>query len=240
MPLALRATGVGCHWRWVPLASRQCFLHSDNSISEKRIQSNDSEPTKMPSRFHRKLVKHAHEAGYHHELTFSCYRRLPLLDDDDRRGYLASSIAKACVATGAGLIAFVFMPEHVHLLVRPDDHDPKLPAFLAACKRPVSAQVRADLERIKSQMLTQLMIRERPGKMSFRFWQEGPGYDRNLNNPKTILAAIDYLHLNPVRRGLCDRAIDWTWSSANYFVTDRQRTDERHPPLTQLSFEAIE
>ena len=84
------------------------------------------------------------------------------------------------------------------------------------------------------------MIRERPGKMSFRFWQKGPGYDRNLNNPKTLLAAIDYLHLNPVRRGLCDRAVDWPWSSANYFVTDRQQIDDRHPPLTQFSFEVFE
>ncbi len=36
--------------------------------------------------------------------------------------------------------------------------------------------------------------------MTFRHWQEGPGYDRNLTKPTTILAAIDYIHLNPVRR----------------------------------------
>jgi hypothetical protein len=37
----------------------------------------------------------------------------------------------------------------------------------------------------------------RPGKMVFRFWQEGPAYDRNLQTQAAVLAAIDYIHLNP-------------------------------------------
>ena len=34
-------------------------------------------------------------------------------------------------------------------------------------------------------------IASRPGRSVFRFWQEGPGYDRNLNTAKAVLAAID-------------------------------------------------
>lgn len=165
---------------------------------------------------------------------------MQLLDDDCRRMYLADSIARACAATGAGLIAFVFMPEHVHLLIRPDDRQPRLPEFLAGCKRPVSAQVRLDLEAIGSPLLSRLTLRERPGKSSFRFWQEGGGYDRNLNSPQAIVAAIDYLHLNPVRRGLCEKAENWQWSSAKHFLTDRQLTDPRHPPLRPLTFDVFD
>jgi hypothetical protein len=29
---------------------------------------------------------------------------------------------------------------------------------------------------------------------------------------------IDYLHKNPVRKGLVERAIDWMWSSAAWFI----------------------
>lgn len=32
---------------------------------------------------HRKTIKQFHEPGHLHELTFSCYRRLPLLTNDD-------------------------------------------------------------------------------------------------------------------------------------------------------------
>ena len=43
-------------------------------------------------------------------------------------------------------------------------------------------------------LLATLTIRERPGKMVFRYWQEGPGYDRNLKEPTTILSSVDYFH----------------------------------------------
>ncbi len=37
---------------------------------------------------------------------------------------------------------------------------------------------------------------------------------RNLFEPGTVYQQMQYLHANPVRRGLCARAEDWLWSSA--------------------------
>jgi hypothetical protein len=68
---------------------------------------------------HRKRVKHYHDPGDLHELTFSCYRRLKLLTSDAWRTNLARSIDAAMLAWSMQLVAFVFMPEHVHLLVLP-------------------------------------------------------------------------------------------------------------------------
>src|ERR1051325_2142503 len=66
---------------------------------------------------HRKRIHHFHEPGDVHELTFSCYRRLPLLTNNAWRTALSRSIDDACHALGCHLAAFVYMPEHVHLLV---------------------------------------------------------------------------------------------------------------------------
>ena len=33
-----------------------------------------------------------------------------------------------------------------------------------------------------------------------RFWQAGGGFDRNALEPRIILAMIEYIHANPVRR----------------------------------------
>jgi putative transposase len=109
------------------------------------------------------------------------------------------------------------MPEHVHLLVyptRPEADAECISRFLGKLKRPCSASVKADLMASGSRLLERLTVRERPGRSAFRFWQEGPGYDRNLNTAKVVLAAIDYIHLNPVRRGLVSEATAWRWSSA--------------------------
>ncbi|QEH31632.1 hypothetical protein OJF2_00970 [Aquisphaera giovannonii] len=49
------------------------------------------------------------------------------------------------------------------------------------------------------------------------FWQAGGGYDRNVWEPKTLMSMIDYVHANPVRRGLVSRPSEWKWSSAGWF-----------------------
>ena len=56
--------------------------------------------------------------------------------------------------------------------------------------------------------------RQPNGEMHYRFWQRGGGYDRNVFEPATVYSQIEYMHNNPVRRGLCEQAEDWLWSSA--------------------------
>jgi putative transposase len=48
----------------------------------------------------------------------------------------------------------------------------------------------------------------------YRFWQRGGGYDRNVVEPVTAHYQAEYMHNNPVRRGLCAKPEDWRWSSA--------------------------
>jgi putative transposase len=183
---------------------------------------------------HRKRVRHYDLRGHAHELTFSCYRRLPLLTDDWRREQLARAIDNATVRHGWRLTAFVFMPEHVHLIVLPTDSASTVDALLFAVKRPFSYRIKQQLQQSNPRLLDELTIRQRPGKATFRFWQEGPGYDRNLTNSRSILAAIDYLHANPVRRRLCEHASQWRWSSAHWYETDGETTDPALPRLAAL------
>lgn len=167
-----------------------------------------------------KLVKHYHEPGDFHELTFSCYHSKPLLTNDCWRTELSRCIDIACEQAQMELVAFVYMPEHVHLLVFPLIDKPDLGFFLNRVKEPLSKFVKEALIKSKSKLLDKLTIRERPGKTCFRFWQEGPGYDRNLHSAKAIEGSIAYIHRNPCARKLCQRAIDWRWSSARYYLLE--------------------
>jgi putative transposase len=151
-------------------------------------------------------------------MTFSCYKRQPLLTNDGWRRQLAGCIDRACVECEMSLAAFVFMPEHVHLLVVPKGREPAINQFLARIKQPFSKWVRRQLTDMKSPLVDRLTVHERLGKTCFRFWQAGPGYDRNLSTPGVIEAAIEYIHMNPVRRGLVKRAVDWKWSSASWYL----------------------
>jgi len=184
-----------------------------------------------------KTIKHYHEPGDLHELTFSCYRQMKLLTNDAWRGYLVRSIDSAGDQFRFNLVAFVFMPDHVHLLVFPLDEKPDLEGYLAAVKRPVSAEVKRDLQGAGSPLLKRLTIQERLGKFVFRFWQEGPGYDRNLQRPATVLSSIDYLHMNPVRRKLVTQTRLWKWSSSRFYESDGQEFDAYLPRIILMPAE---
>ena len=122
---------------------------------------------------------------------------------------LAHSIDASGTAESFSLIAFVFMPEHVHLLVMPTSDESRVSRFLARSKQPTSSQIPQILIEHDSPLLQQLTVRERPGKTCFRFWREGPGFDRNIFGAAALSGSIDDIHRNPVNRGLCERATDW-------------------------------
>lgn len=183
---------------------------------------------------HRKRVKHYDQRGEIHELTFSCYRRLPLLEDDWRREQLTLSIDRACQKQGWQLTAFVYMPEHVHLLVFPQRANAKVSKLLLAIKRPFSYRVKQQLQATGADLLNELTIRQRPGKQTFRFWQEGPGYDRNIRTEKVLRSILDYIHKNPVRRKLVTNPLEYRWSSARWYALDGRSLGESLPRLSAV------
>jgi putative transposase len=145
---------------------------------------------------------------------------MPLLTNDLWRAELSRCIDNANLELQFELIALVYMPEHVHLLVFPLTDNPDLGRYLSLIKRPVSQFVHKHLDSLGSPLVRKLTVPERPGKYSFRFWQEGPGFDRNLYSPKAIEASMNYIHRNPVQRGLCQKATDWKWSTACYYLSN--------------------
>ena len=182
----------------------------------------------------RKTLRHYHEPGDLHELTFSCYQGMPLLTNDVWRELLCRSIDKAILRWNFRLVAFVLMPEHVHLLVYPTSIPVAINHLLSAIKQPYSVKIKNLLLAEGSDLVDRLTIQERPGKSAFRYWQEGAGYDRNLSSPRAVLAAIDYIHRNPLRRGLAEEATHWKWTCARWYAPERQLVDPELPTIHGL------
>jgi putative transposase len=180
------------------------------------------------------------EAGQPRELTFSCYRRYPFLSRDRTREWFREALQAARCRFGVQLWAYVVMPEHVHLLVvagevgigvaRPsntqgmppsahdhESHDDLMSRFLQALKEPVARKAIAYLRETAPAWLGRIRVQE-GRRVRHRFWQPGGGYDRNVTDTSTLRLMIEYLHANPVRRGLVARAEDWEWSSARWYA----------------------
>ncbi len=64
-----------------------------------------------------KGLKRCYGRGHLHCLTFSCYRRLPLLATVRARQPFVRELTRVRAEYGFLLIGYVVMPEHVHLLI---------------------------------------------------------------------------------------------------------------------------
>jgi putative transposase len=161
-------------------------------------------------------------SGQAHELTFSCFRGYPFLRADRCCEWLREAIDQARADLDFDLWAYVFMPEHVHLIVRPRQVKYQIAAIRHSIKQPVARRAMAFLRKNAPEWLPRL-TRPRGSRGERLFWQSGGGYDRNIDNGETLLRMLNYIHLNPVRRKLASIAGDWYWSSAAWY--DRGRND---------------
>jgi len=155
------------------------------------------------------------EPGHAHELTFCCYRRYRFLRAERTCQWLAEAIDEARNSLDFALWAYVFMPEHVHLLIWPRRPEYDTGIILKKIKEPVGRKAVEHLRAHAPAWLSRISV-QRGKRLERRFWQAGGGFDRNVMEPHTLLAMIEYIHANPVRRGLVSRPEDWKWSSAGW------------------------
>ena len=164
---------------------------------------------------HRRKLKRFDIAGHGRCLTFSCHRRLPLLGNERIRDALVDHLAFVKDELDFRLLAWVVMPEHVHLLLIPGRAS--VTAILRGIKAPLAQRVLARWRQLDAPILARLI----DARGVHRFWQRGGGYDRNVTTERAMSESIGYIHANPVRRGLVTRPTDWRWSSARWYAGQR-------------------
>ena len=167
------------------------------------------------------------------ELTFSCFRRFRFLERDRTRQWFIDALQEARQRWPIAVWAWVIMPEHVHLLVAPRQSGVKVGKFAGYVKEHTARPAIKWLKEHAPEFLPSIAVQE--GAVTRRrFWQPGGGYDRNILKDRTLIAAIEYIHANPVRRGLCERPEDWEWSSARWHAGMRPAWIEMDPSLPMM------
>ena len=167
----------------------------------------------MPEWRHRKRYEQAGDGRY---LTFSCYQRMQLFGNDRIKDAFADHLEECRQENGFRLIAWVVMPEHVHLLVIPAA-DGTVSEVLRAIKEPFARSVLTRWRELDAPILSRLV----DSRGATRFWLRGGGYDRNIVSDSELIEKIGYIHANPVRRGLVENETAWPWSSARWYCSDR-------------------
>ncbi len=168
---------------------------------------------------HRKTCERWNEPGHAHSITFSCFQRRPFLSKDRSRQWTVDALDKARKKHNVHLWAYVLMPEHLHLLVWPTNPVYSISDFLKSLKLSVTARALAFVRQHSPGFLASMEDRQPDGTVSYRFWQRGGGYDRNLMEPRTWNPGPSGRRWNtstptPSVAVCAVNAADWPWSSA--------------------------
>jgi putative transposase len=137
------------------------------------------------------------EKGDLHFVTFSCFHRLAYLGKAAARDLFEDALQKAHTRYRFEVVGYVVMPEHVHLLV----------------SEPGRESLALALQGLKLSVARRAITRP--------FWLPRY-YDFNVQTNAKRFEKLNYMHWNPVKRGLVERPEDWAWSSYRYYQTGEQ------------------
>jgi putative transposase len=168
--------------------------------------------------YHRKRCRRYDIEGQAHCLTFSCFHRQAFLSRPRCCEWLAEALKTGRAKGLYDLWGYVFMPEHVHLVLLPHPGI-HISRILTTIKVPVARQAISWIRTHAVGFLGRLEDRQPNGQCQCRFWQRGGGYDRNLRTIGDVREKIHYIHANPVRRGLVTMPEEWRWSSYRSWQT---------------------
>jgi putative transposase len=116
--------------------------------------------------------------------------------DDALRAYFLLALERLRARHRFMVFGYVLMPEHVHLLVSE-------PRQIALSK--VVGSLKTAVSRRSSQQHAAL-------------WQRRY-YDFNVLTHAKFVEKLQYMHRNPVRRGLVEKPEQYRWSSFNHWLT---------------------
>ena len=156
------------------------------------------------------------KSGDFHFITFSCYRRLPLLGRGAAYRVFEREFEAVRCRFGLVVAGYVLMPEHVHLLV----------------SEPIASSLSVAL-----QVLKQKTSRKLNKLGDQRVWQRRY-YDFNVHSHLKRVEKLRYMHRNPVKRGLVEKPEDWPWSSYAHYATGKIGTVEIESEWTARRREA--
>ena len=183
-----------------------------------------------------KLIRH-YGRGHLHFITFSCYRRLPLLRSVRAKSIFVHILSDIRDRYGFSLVGYVVMPEHIHLLIsEPAKGTPS--TVIQVLKQRVSRRLRHKRQAPTGQLNLKFgedvipwrapnpparrragpPNRRRTGRACAlpRFWQRR-FYDFNVWSLKKRVEKLQYMHMNPLKRKLVAHPKDWPWSSFTFY-----------------------
>ncbi|SHI62227.1 REP element-mobilizing transposase RayT [Geosporobacter subterraneus DSM 17957] len=158
--------------------------------------------------------KHYYEENNFYFITTVTENRVPIFKDYLACELLISLLTYHKFSCNYNLKAFVIMPDHVHLIIQPMGKD----------------NISDIMKRIKGNFSRYY---NRIHKRSGTVFQKG-FYDTAIRDEKHCCETIDYIHYNPVKKGIVIEAKDYLYSSYKFYCENDEKFLLLLMPLDEL------
>lgn len=154
--------------------------------------------------------------------TATCLNWNNLLVDDARKNIITNSLRYLVNDKRIWLYGFVIMPNHIHILWSKQDEWISKNIQLSFMKY-TAQQLKFHL--IDTNSLSELVqYKSSQHDREYQFWERRP-WKARLPNRDVIAEKLHYIHMNPVKAGLCDKEEDYKYSSCAYYYSNSTEWD---------------
>ncbi|WP_299432250.1 transposase [uncultured Aquimarina sp.] len=124
---------------------------------------------------------------------------------------------------GMVVFGFVIMSNHIHMIIQSDQNDLSglIRDFKKHTAKTIINQIQLEPESRRKWMLDLFKKASTTHNRNkeFQFWKYG-NHPEEIYSQKFLWSKLDYIHLNPVRSGLVNKASHYCYSSALNYVDE--------------------
>ncbi|MBK7183622.1 MAG: transposase [Bacteroidetes bacterium] len=144
---------------------------------------------------------------------------LKLLDNNDHKNIILNSLLFLVENKRVVILAFVIMPNHIHLIWKIENGHKKEEIQRDFLKF-TAQQIKFNLVKIDSNFLDDILVNAKDRR--YQIWERNPLWFE-LDNTNTLLQKLNYIHKNPLHKKwfLSELAEDYPFSSANFYMTGK-------------------
>jgi len=154
-------------------------------------------------------------------ITTSTYWRTPLFRSERFCQEFVATLDAVRTEFAFLLMGWVLMPEHFHVLLKPEPAD-STPKIVKQLKQRTASRILGALREHEQHPWCHRMLRSFRlpttvhSQARHRVW-ERRYYPFNVYSEQKLREKLDYMHANPVKRGLVSSPEEWPWSSFRFY-----------------------
>ena len=149
-------------------------------------------------------------------ITSSILEMIPIFTNEKYFNIIIDSLSYCRKEKGLKVYAYVIMDNHIHLIVSGKNLSKTIASFKRhAAKFIIKCLKEDNLNWILNQLSFYKL--EHKKKSNYQVWQEG-FHPQCISTDEMLKQKINYIHYNPVKRGLVDEMEHWRYSSAKTII----------------------